>query len=97
MNEETKADSASDLSKQIPLVKASWVKVEAMGLDMVGQEFFKNIFKIAPQALDLFSFKDEPDLYESQKFKSHAFKAISAVGKAVAGLDDLSTIIPMLK
>jgi hypothetical protein len=55
----------SELSNQILLVKASWVKVEAIGLEIVGQELYKNIFKIAPQALDLFSFKDEPNVYES--------------------------------
>ena len=43
----------------------------------------KNIFKIEPTALLLFSFKTEPMIYKSQKFKDHSLKVVSAVGMAV--------------
>ena len=42
----------------ISLVQESWKKVEAIGIEKVGVVLFKNIFKIAPGALELFSFKD---------------------------------------
>lgn len=34
--------------------------------------FFKRIFEIAPGALQLFSFKDEKDVYNSAALKKHA-------------------------
>ena len=46
---------------------------------------FRQIFTIAPGALALFSFKDEPDLYESAKLKKHGVGVLKAVGKVVAG------------
>ena len=50
---------------------------------MQGVALFKNIFEIAPQALQLFSFKDEPNLYESPKLKKHGKMVIKAVEKAL--------------
>ena len=87
----------TELQKNIKLVKDSWVKVEKIGLDKCGQAFFRNIFKLAPTTLLLFSFKTEPNIYKSEAFKAHALKAMSTVGVAVAGLDDLETLIPILK
>ena len=52
-------------SSTIQNVEDSWKSVESLGLEKVGVVLFKNIFKIAPGAIDLFSFKDEPDLYNS--------------------------------
>ena len=46
----------TELSQNIRLVKDSWAKFEMLGLDKCGQAFFRNIFKIAPTALLLFSF-----------------------------------------
>ena len=37
-----------------------------------GVLLFKKIFEIAPEALGLFSFKDEEDVYNSPKLKAHA-------------------------
>lgn len=50
----------TELSKNIKLVKKSWKKVEKIGLDKCGQALFRNIFKLAPTTLLLFSFKEEP-------------------------------------
>lgn len=36
-------------------------------------------------------------MYESEKFKSHAFKVISTIGDAVKGLDDLAALVPVLR
>ena len=58
---------------------------------------FAEIFAIAPGAVDLFSFKDEPDMYNSDKFMKHARGVMNAVGMAVAGLDDVAKLVPVLK
>jgi hemoglobin-like flavoprotein len=58
---------------------------------------FRNIFKLAPTALLLFSFKEEPKIYQSEAFKSHALKVMQGIAMAVAGLDDLEKLIPVLK
>jgi hypothetical protein len=47
----------------IGALRESWAKVgSAVGLEPAGVLFFKRIFEIAPQALPMFSFKDEPDV-----------------------------------
>ena len=43
-----------------PALRSSWTAVEGIGLEPVGVLFFKRIFEIAPEALQLFSFKDLP-------------------------------------
>ena len=45
----------------------------------------------------MFPFKDEPKIYQSESFKAHALKAISAVDMAVKSLDDLESLMPKLK
>ena len=45
---------------------------------------FRHIFEIAPEALQMFSFKDEPDLYESPKLKKHGVNVIKMVDSALA-------------
>ena len=77
-------------------VETSWDKVAALGVENVGVLLFKNIFTIAPEALQLFSFKDEPDLYESLALKAHGVNVVNTVGKAVAGLREFYTLIPAL-
>ena len=58
---------------------------------------FKNIFKIAPGALQLFSFKDEEDLYNCESLKKHGVRVVMTVDKAVQGLNDLGVIVPILQ
>ena len=58
---------------------------------------FKNIFKIAPGALQLFSFKDEEDLYNCESLKKHGVRVVMTVDKAVQGLNDLGAIVPILQ
>ena len=47
------------------LVTASWANVAALGVEAVGILFFKRVFEIAPGALQMFSFKDEPNVSRS--------------------------------
>jgi hypothetical protein len=49
------------------LVQESWVKVEALGLETVGMLFFKRIFEIAPKAIKMFSFRDEPNVSRASR------------------------------
>jgi len=44
------------------LVQSSWPTVEALGVETVGILFFKRVFEIAPDALQMFSFKDEENV-----------------------------------
>ena len=76
-------------------VNETW-KLVAEDMTTHGVAFFKRIFELAPEALQLFSFKDEPNLYESPALKKHATKVMTTVGVAVAGLADLEKLVPVL-
>ncbi|KAJ1474764.1 globin-like protein, partial [Baffinella frigidus] len=78
------------------LVEESWGEVER-DLETHGVAFFLKIFEIAPAALQLFSFKDQTPLAESAGLKLHGTIVMQTVGKAVAGLKDLASLVPVLK
>ena len=59
-----------------------------------GIVLYKNIFEIAPEALLLFSFKDEQNLYESAKLKKHGKGVMKIVESA---LFDLANQVQPLK
>lgn len=61
----------------------SWAKVEELGAEEVGVLIFKNIFALAPEALQLFSFKNEPDLHRSEKLRRHGAKVVTTDSKGV--------------
>jgi hypothetical protein len=44
----------------VEAIQGSWKNVVALGEAYVGVLLFKNIFKIAPEALQMFSFKNTP-------------------------------------
>jgi len=91
-------EQAKPLSdKEVELVQGSWKKAGNLGAQKVGVLLFKHIFEIAPEALGLFSFKDEKNLYESERLKSHAVKVVTTVGVAVEGLNKLDELVPVLK
>ena len=85
------------LTAEMKLEVAQTWKLVAEDLTKHGIVFFKRIFELAPPALQLFSFKDETNLYESEKLKAHATKVMTTVGVAVAGLADLEKLVPVLK
>lgn len=76
-------------------VQNTWKLVEA-NLEANGVAFFRNIFRIAPGALQLFSFRDVHNLYETKELKAHGVKVLSTVGVAVAGLNDVAKLVPVL-
>ena len=69
-------------------IRASWEKVRAIDdtFAATGVILFRHIFTIAPGALEMFSFKDEPDLYTSPKLIKHGQNVMGYVNKAVARL-----------
>jgi hemoglobin-like flavoprotein len=82
----------------IEIVEESWAKAAGAGAETVGVLLFKNIFTIAPDALEIFvSFKDEPDLYTSPKLMAHGVNVVTTVGTALSFLRDLDTLVPMLQ
>jgi hypothetical protein len=83
-------DDSTLTAERIKLIKDSWAKAMGLGQETVGVLLFKNIFTIAPGALQLFSFKDEPNLYEGENLKKHGLRVVGMVDKCVAALDDLS-------
>mmetsp|Transcript_11805 Transcript_11805/g.18146 ORF Transcript_11805/g.18146 Transcript_11805/m.18146 type:complete len:87 (-) Transcript_11805:100-360(-) len=75
-----------NIEKQIQLtdekkfyVFVSWERVKALGVDAVGKILMRNIFTISPKALQLYSFRDIEDLYESRELKQHYTKLIKAL------------------
>jgi nitric oxide dioxygenase len=68
-----------------------------LGDTNVGVLLFKNIFTIAPGALQLFSFRDTKNLYENPKFKTHVKKVVNTVGVAVEMLENLDELVPILQ
>jgi hypothetical protein len=59
---------AADVATRMKLVHDSWLPV-AGNLDANGVAFFRRIFELAPDLLQLFSFRDEEDLYNSRALK----------------------------
>jgi hypothetical protein len=56
------------------LVQMSWAQVEALTLETVGVLFFKRVFEIAPEAITLFSFRDEANVSASSTALMHVEK-----------------------
>merc|ERR1712039_147805 len=85
-------------AEDIHLVQESWAKIAALGNEDLGIALFRHIFMEAPQALQLFPFKDDwKNLYESPRLKAHATKVVSTVGVAVSMLTKLDALVPVLK
>jgi len=85
------------LTEEMKLEVSETWQLVAQDMERHGVAFFKRIFELAPEALQLFSFKDEANLYESHSLKVHATKVMTTVGVAVAGLTDLEKLVPVLK
>lgn len=67
------------------LILEAWEKVKALDDTCVAQGviLFRHIFTIAPEALQLFPFKDEEDLYESEGLKKHGKNVIKHMDRAI--------------
>lgn len=91
-------------------VEQSWEQVQAMGSEVVAEVLFRILFDMAPGVKQLFPAdvrcryrdwsadedSDESDIYRSTAMRKLFAKVVNAVGTAVAGLQDLSKLVPML-
>ena len=70
--------------------------------EAAGIILFKHIFRIAPQALPLFSFgrvegaEVNDALFEQEDLKAHATKVVATVATAVGMLTKLDELVPIL-
>ncbi len=71
---------------QIVLVKSSWAKVEPIS-DKAAELFYGKLFELAPQVKPMF----KSDITEQGE------KLMKMLSAAVAGLDDLPALIPVVK
>jgi len=96
--------------EMIDSVKASWILVTDLGLENVAELLYKNLFQVAPVTKEVFplsvrmrhrdwaSPKDEDpnDPGDSPALRKLFCKVLEAVGTAVAGLQDMKTLVPHL-
>jgi len=69
-------------------VEIAWSKGMALGIDYIGENLMKNIFKIAPSALQLYSFKSVDEIYSNPDFRAHFTKLVTALDKLVKNRND---------
>lgn len=50
-------------AEEIEIIQNSWAQLETLGIERVGIVLFKNIFRLAPEAIGLFPFKDEANVF----------------------------------
>ena len=67
------------------LIQETWAKVKEIDetYEAQGVMLFKHVFTIAPDALPLFPFKDEPDLYNSEGLKKHGRNVMKHLDRAI--------------
>ena len=82
---------------QVSVVEKTWKQAAALGAETVGVLLFKQIFDIAPQALQLFPFKDDRELYDSPRLKGHGVKVVTTVDAVIKGVRDLEGLKPTLQ
>jgi len=82
------ADKALQLTGEEKfLIYQSWEKV-SIGLNLIGVTLMKNIFRIAPEALQLYSFRDVEQLYASEELKEHYTKLLTSLGTVIQSMKD---------
>jgi len=98
-------------SSMMTTVQMSWQRVKEIGTDAVGELFYKKFFALQPESKLLFPvsvrmrYRDwaadgeehETDLNDSPALRKLWAKVIDAIGSAVAGLQDVSRLVPMLQ
>ena len=76
-------------TEQVQMCQDAWKKVIALDPTYKTHTvlLYKNLFAIAPEALQLFSFRDEPDLYNSPKLLKHGKNVIKYMDRAITDLE----------
>eukprot|EP00931_Biecheleriopsis_adriatica_P043357 TRINITY_DN2478_c0_g1_i5.p1 TRINITY_DN2478_c0_g1~~TRINITY_DN2478_c0_g1_i5.p1 ORF type:complete len:640 (-),score=156.89 TRINITY_DN2478_c0_g1_i5:507-2375(-) len=96
--------------KTVTAVQKSWLVVKELGTATVGEIFYRHLFSIAPQTKSLFPMsvrsryldwanspeEDEDDFINSSALRNLFSKVLDAVGTAVAGLQNISKLVPEL-
>lgn len=54
----------------------SWKLIKDIGLERFGMVYVKNIIKFCPECLDMFPFKDIPNMYQSAIYKTFCSKVM---------------------
>jgi len=104
------AEKAGLSVQTIDSVKKSWAVVESLGIEVVAELFYKNLFQVAPVTKELFPMavrnrhrdwaceeeEDEDDPVNSPALRKLFAKVLDAVGTAVAGLQDIASLVPHL-
>ena len=76
-------------TKDIQIVQSTWqYMIKRNQAEQVGTELLKNMFSIDPDAIGLFNFKNDFDLYESPTFKEYAKIVVDTMGMVIFGLKD---------
>ncbi|CAK0848411.1 unnamed protein product [Prorocentrum cordatum] len=84
--------------EQASAVEGTWKQAAAaLGAETVGVLLFRQIFDIAPEALQLFPFGEDPDLYDNPKLKGHGVKVVTMVDAVIKGVRDLEGLKPTLQ
>lgn len=85
--------------RDIELVQTTFEKVAALGPEAAGLVLFGHIFRIAPEAKELFPFaKDEETMWlPGSRLEKHGARVVSTVATAVSLLKDLDTLVPVLQ
>mmetsp|Transcript_1128 Transcript_1128/g.3843 ORF Transcript_1128/g.3843 Transcript_1128/m.3843 type:complete len:168 (+) Transcript_1128:192-695(+) len=90
-------------AEEIRMIQTSWATAKkAVGYKGIAVLLFQKIFDKAPETLKMFRFGADPDfdvskdLATSPAFLKHGFAVVATVGAAVAGLDDLPSLVPTL-
>ena len=90
MDEEIQPKQSTAIFKQnLPQILSSWNLVEKIGLERFGVVFMKNFLKLSPESMEMFKFKDIPDLYKHEIFKSHSLQVMQNIDKTIQNIDDL--------
>jgi len=83
----------SPSASSVKAVQASWAKAENIGLRVVGELFFKELFEASPAAKELFTAqKFGEDAAGQRRFKAHTLNVMQTLSAAVYGLSDLSAL-----
>jgi serine/threonine protein kinase/hemoglobin-like flavoprotein len=102
--------SSAQMDKMHTQVQKSWLVVQEIGIEKAGEVFYKKVFEIVPDAKKLFPMEvrnryrdwavdeveDEDDLDNSPALRRLFAKIVQAIGSAVAGLQDLTRLVPLL-
>jgi len=87
-------------ARDINLVQETWARAARWGAESVGKVLFMQIFQLAPEAIDLFPFKDHPkhDLYKvGSPLISYGVKVFNTFTVAIGMLNDLPALAPVLQ